>query len=84
MIPIPVATHVSKKIRPEFPTTPEGKLMFAVVDRALRDAYGCEGRMTGKVYLAGPMPHAEICGVSAAWIRRVIERSERMFAELAV
>ena len=88
MIPVPIATHVSKKIRPEFPKTPEGWLMWAVIDRALRDSYSNDRHIRrdtaiAKQYLRGDMPHAEVCGVSSAWIRRVIRRTEEMFAELA-
>ena len=59
------------KIKPQFPVdTPEGKLMFAIIERAILDANGKhEHREEAKRYLRGPIPYAVACGVDPEWIR---------------
>jgi hypothetical protein len=73
-------------VRPQFPASPEGQLMAAIVMQAVRDAF-CEdfdfkqeharaeherNKISGLRYLVGDMPHATICGVDPDWIRLLL------------
>lgn len=74
---------VIEKIKYQFPDNPEGRLMFAVIEQALKDLTAMKRskekpipdlliRASAENYLRGPMPHAELVGVSSDWIKRVI------------
>ncbi len=66
-----------RKIRPQFPVDkPEGKLMFAIVESAIRDAFGIRKIeiRSGNLYIRSSMPHAQICGVDPDWIRSVLKK----------
>jgi len=76
---------VLRKIGPQFPQSPEGRLMLAVVGQAIRDLHGrgrgCElrarrQRESAARYLGGEMPHAEACGVSSHWVRKIMRDVE--------
>jgi hypothetical protein len=62
----------SKKVSSEFPKSPEGRLMFEIVALAINDLNKVQHRHSAIMYLLGPMPHAEICGVDPDWIRRIL------------
>lgn len=75
------AKLVSRKIKYQFPTdTPEGKLMFSVVEKAILDSVKTVPKTglptinanTAITYLRSDMPHAEACGVDADWVRKII------------
>ena len=63
-----------RRIRAQFPATPEGRLMFAVVDKAVWDSlyrhtwYG----ESAVRYLEQDLSHAELCGVDPEWIRETL------------
>ena len=71
-------------LKPQFPSSPEGQLMAAIVMQAIRDAFSDEfdfkhdhtraeherAKVSGLRYLVGDMPHAVICGVDPSWILR--------------
>jgi len=74
-----------RKIEREFPNMPEGKLMFAVVRRAIEDLnpeYENEPRRhivnqrqmnQAARYLRGNGFHAELAGVNPRWIYDIVE-----------
>ena len=63
-----------KKIRHQFPKSPEGMLMFAVIATAIRDASGKTGIGSKQAisFLSGDMPQAELCGVNSEWITEIL------------
>ena len=73
-----------RKIKPQFPVSPEGKLFFKIVEAAIKDAFpNSDKKMRcgdivnidcARLYLHGNLPHAEACGVSSAWIRLVLRK----------
>jgi len=67
------AKHVCREIKSEFGKSPEEKLFFAIVERAIYDAC-VDGYYGARSYLSGYIPHAEMCGVDSDWIRRVIKK----------
>ena len=66
------ARMVMRKIAPEFPLCPEGRLMFAIVECAMREYANGNGQC--RHYLAGSIPHAAICGLDPDWIRHVMNK----------
>ena len=65
----------TKKIGYQFPKTPEGKLMWAVVRQAIEDLYRPQSECTtALLYLKGPMWHAQSCGVDPDWIRLILRK----------
>lgn len=73
-------SEIVRRIKPAFKKTGEERLCFEVIHMAIRDAaYITETRTSlierraAKLYLAGRMYHAEICGIDPDWIRRVIK-----------
>lgn len=75
--------HMESRIRSQFPDIPEAQLCCSVVVQALRDLFypnnaGIEKENiqsnyeTALNYLAGDIPHADIWGVEADWIRHLI------------
>jgi len=72
---------VIKKIGHQFGTSPEQQLMFAVVAQAIGDIIDHPDKRSvahsdALLYLSGNIPHAEICGVNADWIRRVLRSAD--------
>lgn len=70
------------KIRCQFPDTPEGRLMLAVINCALSDLLsnrtGLEverNRRNAAHYLAGNIWHAYISGIDAEWIHLQLRRA---------
>ena len=82
----------ARKIKPQFPDSAEGQLMFAIVECAIKDFtahkpkknwgtwYAC--RESARRYLRGDIASAEICGVSADWISEVIGKCGINLAEM--
>lgn len=60
------------KIGKQFPTSPDGKLMFAIVANAILDLLEKSERNEAIRYLRGDMWHANKCGVEPDWIRKVL------------
>lgn len=74
------ASLIARKIRSEFPDTPEANLMFAIIYQALKDAASVDAahltyaeRESAIDYLQGDIPHAAICGVDSDYIKKVIK-----------
>jgi len=69
---------VINKIGYQFPSTPEGRLQFAVVATAIRDATlpGSKCKDEATRYLRGHMPQAEICGVESEWITNTLIKAK--------
>ena len=72
------ARLVIRRISYQFPSDAASKLLFAVVEQAIRDLVGKKtdrlDLISAKPYLKGKMPHAEVSGVRSDWIRQVISR----------
>ena len=66
----------AKKISHQFPSTPEGKLMFSIIEQALNDMKSSVNKSTAKKFLENKIPQAEICGVSSDWIKKVLFECE--------
>lgn len=70
------ARAAARKIEQQFPETPEAKLMFAVIYRALSDAYIRRGKghvaEARRFLFRNPIVHAELCGVDTEWIHKVL------------
>lgn len=77
-----VAKLVSDLIKREFPTSPEGQLMFAVLrhtilDLALKDnAKNREAILDAQLYFKMDMFHCHLCGVDPDWIIDVLIRAK--------
>ena len=65
------------KIRPAFPCTPHGNLMFAIVEGALVEANRAvkdpANRIDAQEYLAGEMIHCELAGVCSDWVKLKVQ-----------
>ena len=67
----------------QFPESPEGQLMAAVVCCAVMDLHRPTSVWSphkfhvdsAREYLSGEMWHAEICGVDSDWIRSVLDKA---------
>jgi hypothetical protein len=75
------AKLVASKIRGTFPKSSGGLLCYAVVERALLDAFANRTskeheicRDTAIEYLKKEMPHLDLSEVSSDWIRRLIRQ----------
>lgn len=81
------AKLISKKIKPQFVDSADGRLMHAIVEQALLDASrviipdprGKHKKMEGEkisamYYLSHHMVHAEMAGVDSEWIRSIIRK----------
>lgn len=71
----PIAMAVAKKIRNQFPATPEGRLAFAVVHKAIEDLFHPKHRIGASRFLRGSMGWAEIAGVDPEWVRLQLRRA---------
>lgn len=60
-------------IKHKFPQSPEGRLFFAIVEKAILDLTDKSAtlRKDAERYLRGDIIHAQLCGVDPEWIRRV-------------
>ena len=76
LVPKELLSLACKKIRYQFPRTAEGQLHYMVVEACIKDLANPRDPHYGsaKSYLSGDMIHAELCGVSPIWIRRVINQ----------
>lgn len=87
------AATALKVIYAQFPKTPEGALMFAVIAQAVEDAiarpqltardyelrnFQARRQDTAK-YLIGNIPHAHAVGVDHRWIHRIFKRYQLDF-----
>lgn len=63
---------VVRKIGYQFPATPAGQLMHAVVGVAIADLFRPEVNESAERYLRGSIWHAQISGVDPDWIRSVL------------
>ena len=75
------AKLVASKIRGTFPKSSGGLLCYAVVERALLDAFANKikkdhelCRDTAIEYLKSEMPHLDLSEVSSDWVRRLIRQ----------
>ncbi len=61
------------KIKCQAVDSPEGKLYYAIIERAGRDLYGCQEseRHSAKKYLSSRMPGIEAAGIDFLWVRRL-------------
>lgn len=71
----PIAMAVAKKIRHQFPTTPEGRLAFAVVSKAIEDLSSRRNRVDASRFLRGDMGWAQLAGVDPDWVRLQLRRA---------
>lgn len=72
---IRIAQGLTKKIKHQFPETPEGLLMFRIVDQAICDLFYLEHRVNAIKYLAGPVEAAALAGVDPEWIQYLLKKS---------
>lgn len=63
-----------RRIKFQFSGTPEGKLMYAILNGALLDLEDKSHKDQAKYYLNGPMIHAELAGVNPTWIRETLHK----------
>jgi len=69
-----------RKIKPQFPSTPDGNLMSAVIEQAINDLVhnrkykNYKHARSAKKYLDTDMPHALACGIDPDWIRKQISQ----------
>ncbi len=67
---------VLKCIHEQFPKSPEGKLMFAVIAQAISDIINDfnkqEDRIDALRYIKKDLIHAEICGIKREWVQKLI------------
>jgi hypothetical protein len=66
---------VNRVVGYQFPRTPEGQLMGAVVAQALLDLLDERLAAEAAAFLRSDMPQAELAGVSPCWIRKMILRA---------
>jgi len=73
------ARMAARKISYAFPKSPTGRLMFAIISKAIVDAYDHpvpkQDVRTAHRYLSGEMPHASLCNIDSDWIRLVIRKA---------
>ena len=60
----------------QFPDSPEGKLMFAIVRQAITDLPKAEC-LAAADFLNSEMWCCEICGVESEWVRRVVKECRK-------
>lgn len=67
------------RIKPSFPSCPEGALACAVIMQAVEDATGIltktrkrDDVISAIEYLMGDMRHASIAGVDADWVKEIM------------
>lgn len=66
---------VLHKLSPMTPEDASGKLIWAVVEQAVRDlAWNADVADEAKKYLCGPMWHASLVGIDPDYVRRVIRQ----------
>ena len=72
----PAAMAVCKKLEHQFPKTPEGRLWFAVLRKAIEDLFVRRERAAASRFLRGGMPIIEMAGVDPDWVRSQLARAE--------
>lgn len=83
-IPLRVRVRAAmRKIEAQFPhktencpVAGESKLMFAIVLEAATSLLDHKTHDLAKRYFTDGSPHAELCGVSAVWVREVLEQCD--------
>lgn len=73
------AVAALRKIKTQFPKTPQGELMFAIIEMAVKDLTNNtehRTRIRGDAirYLKGDMVHAQWCDVEPSWVRMVLKK----------
>ena len=69
------AATAANIIELQFPDSPEGKLMFAIVRQAIMDLpRKCLGAVE---FIESEMWCCEVCGVESAWVRRVVKECRK-------
>jgi len=72
---IRMACVVARKLSYQFPDCREGRLMAAVLTQAILDLFD-EREMNSAInHLKGRIWEAEVCGVSADWIRSQLNKA---------
>ncbi len=74
MSKITIARTILRKIKYQFPETPEGKLWFSVLKLAILDSFDHGYRHEAVRYINGDMEAALICDVDPDWIRSLLLR----------
>ena len=74
---------ICRKIRHQFPNTPEHNLFYSVVQVAILDLADQSkrngfNRRSALRYLRNDLVHAEACGVDADWIRGLLTKAHLM------
>lgn len=64
---------VVRHLKPHFQDSDESQLMLAVVVMAIKDLFYETERRRASIYLNGPIPHAQACGVNPEWVRRLLK-----------
>ena len=63
-----------RTIKYQFPSTPEGNLMFSIISQAVHDLKDNKYKKSSLRFLSGEMPQAELCGVESKWITNVLSK----------
>ncbi len=64
------------RIRPQFPKSPEGSLMYEIIAQTIMDLFDKKEARNAREYLTNEMPHAELCGVKSEWITNTLIKLE--------
>ncbi len=64
------------RIKPQFPKSPEGSLMYEIIAQAIMDLFDKKEARNARRYLTNEMPHAELCGVKSEWITNTLIKLE--------
>ena len=69
---------IIRKIKYQFPSTPEGALFFSIIELAINDLSDNEiyNRESAINYINNDLSHAEACGISKAWIRELFKKAK--------
>ena len=65
---------VMRRIRAQFPETPEAKLCCAIVEQAATDLMNKDYKSSAEEYLMNAK-HAELCGVDTVWIKESFQKA---------
>jgi len=70
-----IAHGITLKVKNQALDTPEGRLMFAVFDAAMREIFQDKYKKSAKSYLQGYMPHLGLIGVDVEWVKTLFKKS---------
>lgn len=68
--PRTAALTASARIEQQFPSTPEGQLMRAVLKTSVSDLFDSDHSADARRHLQGPIAEAKILGIDPEWIRQ--------------